>query len=58
MIGRKGSDGRYLSLVITMVDCVQSVDAKGIAKLWCEFGTSLWTVRFGQVDGGEISEIH
>ena len=42
-----------------MVDYIdKAVGAKGIAKLWCEFGASLGCVRFGQVDDGEISEIH
>lgn len=42
-----------------MVDYIdKAVGAKGIAKLWCEFGASLGCVRFGQVDDGKISEIH
>ena len=59
MIGRKGNDERYLSLCIAVVDCVdEAVDTKGIAKLWCELGASLGSVRFGEIDDGEISEIH
>ena len=48
MIGRKGSDERYLSLGIAMVDCAdEAVGTKGIAKLWCELSASLGSVRFG-----------
>ena len=59
MIGRKGVDERYLSFCIAMVDCVdETIGAKGIAKLRCELGTSLGSVRFGEVDDRKIGEIH
>ena len=42
-----------------MVDCVdETIGAKGIAKLRCELGTSLGSVRFGEVDDRKIGEIH
>ena len=42
-----------------MVDCVdEAVGAKGITKLWCELSTPFGSVRFGQVNDREISEIH
>ena len=58
MIAR-GNNHRYLSLGVAMVDCVdEAVGTKGIAKLWCELGTALGCVSFGQIDDREIGEIH
>ena len=47
---------RFCKAVVDGVD--EAVCAKGIAKLWCELGTALGCVSFGQIDDREIGEIH